>query len=150
MSASRPAAHRPPSALLFWVPVALYAGLIWYLSSRAVDFPIDRFPLRDKGVHFLEYGFLALLTSFAIHRSRPEARFPLLGAVWITIGLGLVDELHQTYVPERSGDVLDLLADACGAVVFAALYMLLRRRGARRSLPTTPLEGPRERSVNPP
>ncbi|MEZ4273606.1 MAG: VanZ family protein [Myxococcota bacterium] len=37
------------------------------------------------------------------------------GYGFITILYGLVDEFHQSFVPGRSPDLLDALADAAGA-----------------------------------
>ena len=37
-------------------------------------------------------------------------------AVAITIAYGATDEVHQLFVPGRTGDVYDLMADAAGAL----------------------------------
>jgi hypothetical protein len=128
VSASAPDPKRGVTALLSWIPAALYTALIWYLSSRALSIKLDFFPLRDKGVHFVEYGLLALLVRLALQASWPRARAPNAAAIWITLGLGLMDELHQLYVPGRSGDALDLLADGCGASFATWLYTRVRHQ----------------------
>lgn len=114
---------RRASLLLAWAPAALYMAAIWALSSfRLAGLPIDRFPLGDKGVHFIEYGLLGLLLAHAMFRTWPRhhpARTATL-AVLVTVLWGFVDEIHQAFVPGRSSDVLDLVADTAGAIVFAA------------------------------
>jgi VanZ like family len=119
-------------AVLSWLPVCAYTGLIWFLSSRAFDVRLDYFPLRDKGVHFVEYGTLAFLIAHAVRVTWPSARHSFAAAVWLTVGLGLTDELHQSYVPGRMADPLDLLADALGALFAVSLYFALRVRLKRR------------------
>ena len=123
--------NRGQGGLLFaWLPAVLYMGLIWALSSlRLTGVPIDLVPFRDKGAHFLEYAGLALLVAHAVLRTWPAHRWPrlYLAAVWIAAGWGLADELHQAFVPGRSADVRDLLADLAGASVGAGARLLYER-----------------------
>ena len=138
-------ALRPPSALtiaLSWLPVGAYTGVIWLFSSGTPDFQLlEHFPLRDKGVHFLEYGALAFLVAHAVRVTWPDARDAFWVALWLSASLGLSDELHQAYVPGRSADALDLLADTLGATGAIVLYFALRRLLARRA-PTGALSEP--------
>jgi VanZ family protein len=119
--------------LLSWLPVVAYTVLIWVLSSRTLDIRLEAFPFRDKGVHFCEYGVLGFLMTHAVHVTWPRARRGLLAAFWLTVSLGLTDELHQAYVPGRSADGLDLVADALGALSAIVLYAFLRRLLSRRA-----------------
>jgi VanZ family protein len=52
---------------------------------------------------------------------------------------GVSDEIHQAFVPGRSSDVLDWMADTAGTLV--ALY-LFRRLRARRAAATPNLSAP--------
>ncbi|MDB4975828.1 MAG: hypothetical protein JWN48_4169 [Myxococcaceae bacterium] len=110
--------------LLAWLPVLAYTLLIWWLSSQQLDFAfMERVPMQDKGVHFLEYGTLSFFTLHALSVTWPVRRFStVVAATIITMGLGLLDELHQSFVPGRSSDVLDLLADVIGAAIAAMVY----------------------------
>lgn len=128
--------------LVAWLPAVLYTLLIWWLSSQVLQVPyMDRVPLRDKGVHFLEYGALSLFITHAVATTwqRRGVRV-LFASSFITTALGLLDELHQAFVPGRSSDELDLLADAAGAVFFSASYLLVvrlfRGRKTRRGTET--------------
>lgn len=131
--------------VLSWLPVVAYTGLIWWLSSQTIDFPLHRIPFRDKGVHFLEYGFLALMMAHAVSVSWPGARYGLAAAWWLTVSLGLTDELHQAYVPGRSADVYDLVADACGALAAMAFYAGVSALWSRRGQAPVALDASRER-----
>ena len=112
-----------------WLPACAYTALIWWLSAHTLHFQlIDHFPLRDKGVHFLEYALLGLLMAHAVRVSWPAQRLRYLASFWVTCGLGLVDELHQVYVPGRTGDAKDLMADAIGAALATVLYAAWARR----------------------
>jgi VanZ family protein len=108
--------------LVAWIPAILYMALIWAVSSMsAPEFPVRAFPFRDKGVHAVLYAGLALLVAHACLRSfegRARIRIALV-ACFVTIMWGFLDEVHQAFVPGRSSDVLDLLADGLGAVVGA-------------------------------
>jgi VanZ family protein len=126
--------------------VVAYSALIWTLSARTLDIKLDRFPFHDKGVHFLEYGLLAFLMSHAVQVTWPRARRRALAAFWLTVSLGLSDELHQAYVPGRNADALDLLADAIGALTAVLLYQVLRGLWRRRIRARLVIEAPRERS----
>jgi VanZ family protein len=122
---------------LAWLPAILYTALIWWLSSQPIQLEgIELFPFQDKGVHFLEYGTLCLTICFAVYKTWPGRGVrSAWAAVLITTGLGLLDELHQAFVPARSSDLKDLLADFAGSLVFAfACYAALRVRASRRKV----------------
>jgi VanZ family protein len=118
-----------------WAPAALYMAVIWIVSSmEQPSFPIQVFPFRDKGVHATEYAVLAFLFAHACVRTwddRPRVRVAFV-AVMLTVLWGFLDEMHQAFVPGRSADVLDLLADSIGAVLGVsarfALGIFRRRR----------------------
>ena len=111
---------------LAWIPAAVWAGAIFYLSSRP-RLPGPELPGIDKVAHFAAYALLASLLIFATERSR----LPLAAAVVLALLYGASDEIHQMYVPGRSPDVLDWFADAAG--VAAATLVYVRRRAAAGS-----------------
>lgn len=124
--------------VLAWLPAAAYMLLIWVLSSFALpSFPTSSFPFRDKGVHVVEYGALGFLLTHACLRTfptHPALRVALV-AFMLTWSWGFFDEIHQAFVPGRSSDVLDLGADAIGALLGTAsrtiLSLIFRARAAR-------------------
>jgi VanZ family protein len=89
---------------------------IFYVSSLP-DPPV---PVNsDKGLHWLAYLGLAVLVVRALVRGLPQ-RITMgvaAAAIAITVGYGATDEVHQLFVPGRTGDIYDLMADAAGAVV---------------------------------
>lgn len=111
-----------------WLPAILYTLLIWWLSSQTLELALlERVPLQDKGVHFLEYGALGFFIAHAVTTTWPGRGIGTLVSVIITVSLGLLDELHQAFVPGRSSDVLDLAADSAGALTAALLYAGIAR-----------------------
>lgn len=118
-----------------WTPALLYMLLIWFLSSLTLSTPIARFPYGDKVVHLVEYGVLGFLVAHATFRTWPRhhrLRTAAL-AVCVTVLWGWLDEIHQAFVPGRSSEALDLVADTAGAFAGAgarAAIGVLRRGGA--------------------
>lgn len=111
-------------------PVVAYMALIFGLSSLPSP-PrfVDALPFQDRGAHFLEYGVLGLLTAraaFRLYADRTTIRLVLFALI-VSIGFAITDELHQTLVPGRTGDAVDLLADSLGATAGALLYAWRRR-----------------------
>jgi VanZ family protein len=127
--------QRLPRWLRAFGPALLYMLLIWALSSFPIQVDFSRVPLRDKGVHFIEYGTLSVLLTHALCTTAPQRnRFAVWAtALLITLVWGAIDEIHQAFVPGRFSDVGDLIADGCGGAVGSLVYLLIRR--GRRPAP---------------
>jgi len=112
-------------------------ALIWAMSSlHFPNLPVDSVPLKDKGVHFVEYGILGGLVAHAALRTWPRHAIArvLAVSVWLTVGWGVLDEIHQAFIPGRAADLLDLVADSVGAVFGTGFrYMLALVSGQRRA-----------------
>ena len=122
----------------YWGPLAVYAGAIFVLSSMPHP-PVPALPISyaDKLLHALEYSGLGCLLCRAL--ALGGRGFSGRTAVAATIGLGALygasDELHQLFVPARSADVLDWVADVIGASAGAVLYHRARLRPVGASAP---------------
>lgn len=85
-----------------------------------------------KGAHFTEYAVLGLLAARAFWNSSHD----LLRRSWFVAGLllviahALVDEYHQSFVPNRSASLVDCLIDVFGGLT--ALVVLARFRGPKK------------------
>lgn len=106
-----------------WRFALLYMALIFVISSFEVRVPgIEHIPLRDKGIHLVEYGVLGWLCAGASSRTwrwAPAWRTAAF-AVFVSVLWGLSDEVHQALVPGRSPDLADLIADLVGSTAGAA------------------------------
>jgi VanZ family protein len=105
-----------------------YMTLIFVLSAQST-FPqaLAGIWTFDKVIHGVEYGVLAILIARAL---RPRSGAAFAAAVLASV-YGATDEAHQYYVPGRSSDRYDILADAVGAVIGAALFAFHSRRSSR-------------------
>jgi len=112
--------------IYYWIPVVVYAGLIFGLSSYPRPLlPEIEIPFLDKFVHGVEYGVLGFLLYRAFKTSKLR-RYAVLLAIALSSFYGLTDEIHQNFVPNREFDLLDLAADSVGATL-VPLYLRFRK-----------------------
>lgn len=84
-------------------------------------------------MHFTEYGLLAFLWFRAMTMdSGLNRRLVFLLAVVITGFVGMMDEWYQSFVPTRTMDVFDLMADVTGGLTALTLVLVLRYRRKNR------------------
>jgi VanZ family protein len=98
----------PSRRLSAWVPVVLWAAVIFAFSSipsLGTDLGVWDTVLR-KGAHVTEYAILALLLVRALGREGPVL---LLGLAYAA-----TDELHQHFVRGRHASPFDFAVDAFG------------------------------------
>ncbi len=113
--------------LCYRLPIFILCTLIFIQSEfPSQNLGID-FPLKDKLLHFLVYGVLAILffRNFQVShgKKRGIARMMILSIVCSTL-YGLSDEIHQAFVVYRHADGFDLLADFAGSLFGVVGYVL--------------------------
>ncbi|HEY2923879.1 MAG TPA: VanZ family protein [Candidatus Eisenbacteria bacterium] len=122
--------------LRYWLPVLLYVGLIFWVSSvPGRDIP-TLFPYSDKLEHMAEYALFGLLLgrAFRFTIGGQRGRFWSLATVVLGGLVGGMDELYQRLTPGRVSDVRDWIMDVT-AVTLAVLftqYIRLHPIGRRR------------------
>lgn len=96
-------------------------AMLFFFSSRST-LPSPPGDLTDKHMHFAAYAGLAAVTLRALAKARWKQVTvgAVCGAILISTLYGVSDEYHQLYVPGRSFDRLDMIADAIGSVLGAA------------------------------
>lgn len=116
--------------LFYWLPPLLWAGGIFYLSSLTRLPRPPMYPGEDKVIHALLFGILALwlLRALAGGSGLPFGRAAAFAFALASL-YGAMDELHQHFVPPRTMDALDWLADTAGA----AVAFLAARAAAHKS-----------------
>jgi VanZ family protein len=119
-----------------WGPVILVMAIIFFASSLS-DPGAPPGGLSDKSAHFLAYGALgaSLLRALAGGRPPETTLRRILIAFALATLYGASDELHQRFVPNRSPELLDLVADAIGAMA-GALLMTMTMRVAGWMIPS--------------
>ena len=100
----------------------LYMALIWVLSSMPADavvelpdLAVDRF--LKESMHLIEFGILyvlLVLAALTVFKLTPGVN--ILLAV-LACFYGILDEIHQSFVPYRSATVIDAVKDITGVLV---------------------------------
>ncbi len=117
----------------FWLAAfLLWAVVLWFLSDGPPpSFEGPDILGLDKLLHFgYFFGGAGLLSATIFLRSGPAPNWALILVVVVLVlaGIGVLDEWHQSWIPERSGnDPGDLLADACGALAGALVFRRMHR-----------------------
>jgi len=114
-----------------WGPAWATMVLIFVLSSISGLGPIPG-GVDDGVAHALQYAVLAalLLRGLAGARWRGVRVRAAALAVLLATLYGVTDEAHQWFVPGRTAEVTDLVADALGAAVAAGVicgWSIVRR-----------------------
>jgi predicted membrane channel-forming protein YqfA (hemolysin III family) len=118
-----------------------WAGLIFYLSSQpGIDAPM-LFPGQDKLFHLIVFAILGFFIMGAMKiTGNGYRRSQVWLVVLIVVLYGISDEFHQYFVPGRSTESLDALADGIGGILGAwAMFYVARlfvRPSRIRSAPT--------------
>ncbi|MCL7747957.1 VanZ family protein [Halalkalibacter alkaliphilus] len=78
-----------------------------------------------KGVHLAAFGLLALFFWLALR----GVRYRYVWAWALATLYGAIDEWHQSFIPERSGLVSDVVIDSVGAfLVLLVVYFFSQRK----------------------
>jgi hypothetical protein len=120
------------TAIVAWLSMPTWSGerteafllpfLAWLFPSAGADLLAAWHGLARKAAHVVEYAVLAGLWHWAL---RPGgATGALLGAIGLTAGTAVLDELHQAARSVRGGSALDVALDLMGAGgALAALHL---------------------------
>lgn len=84
----------------------------------------------DKVVHFFLFGGTVILLAYGLHRQQKHVNIPALVGLAVAATLyGLAIEFIQKYfIPNRSFELMDVVADGAGAVVGALIFGLIGKR----------------------
>lgn len=111
--------------------------LINILKSFGVDADISEFIIR-KMAHFTEYaviGMLMLSCAYSFDRLKPYKYYAQV--LFFGLATAVCDETIQLYVPDRAGQVNDVLLDfsgmVTGAFIMLVIYMIYVRIKNRKS-----------------
>ena len=124
--------------LTHWLPLLLWVGLIFFLSSRS-SFPEPSLPTavgfwivhhKSTLAHLGEYAVLALLAYRATRTLHTRRQAQVIVLVFCLAVAGL-DEAFQSTVPGRDGDLVDVAIDGAGAAVALLIAILWQRRRER-------------------
>ena len=137
---------------LSWLAVLLWMGLIFFFShqpgeesaalsggmTRWIHTILTALPLIDfeinvlhtlirKSAHFFVYLILGVLILHAFLESRVTLLRASVYAWLLATVYAATDEYHQTFIPGRVGDVMDVVIDSLGAITGIAIYVIVYR-----------------------
>jgi hypothetical protein len=129
--------------LFFWILSIGYVSAIFLLGDSSVAQELADFNPYSL-LHIPLYGIMSLLLLFAIaplkvtwiHEGRLSIRTPQINVRFysflvglIALGVGIVDEYRQSFIPNRTASVGDVLLDLIGIILFLFLFSRLMRVG---------------------
>jgi len=112
----------------------LLAAVSWSLALIVLSLiPVQGHALRlfagqDKLVHFLSYLLLAWLVSrFLSYFSISSIKTFIYSMVYAVLFGALLELLQSSFTQSRSGELLDLIANATGALCGCVIFCLMHR-----------------------
>lgn len=105
--------------LFVWGPAVAMMVVIFIISSTSNPPPTTSIGIPDVGAHAVAYCVLGMfvLRGFAVAQWDGVTKVTALVAFVLTVGYGISDEWHQSFVPGRTSEVRDIVADAIGAAI---------------------------------
>lgn len=111
-----------------WLPAICWMAIIFIFSSRQSVSVASSFWLNFlffKSIHIAEYAILTALYAYSIKSTFNSMKLADVALCSATFAIlyGSLDELHQTFVPTRNGQILDVLIDAIGVL---SVYSIMK------------------------
>lgn len=153
--------YRKFSSFMLWIPVVLWMILIFYLSHQPsssskelssgvmmlvintlnkaipVELDLDIFhQFVRKSAHFFAYFILGVLILRALKNYRVNDMKKIGFALILCIVYASSDEIHQLFIPGRSGEVRDVIIDSTGALTGLFIYWLFVKLLKKRQQPS--------------
>lgn len=109
---------------LKFLPVLVWMAIIFYLSSRS-DLPkADSFFwefLFKKSGHLFVYSVLALIWCYTLDTNK------IVNSFLYSFAYAFTDEIHQLFVPNRTGLLRDVYIDSVGIGFGVLLFILFNK-----------------------
>lgn len=103
---------------------AAYIFAIFFLAESPVVARINEYN-HFSLLHIPLYGILTALLLLAVGlEPKPNPKFRYTIAALIAVGVGILDEYYQSFIPTREASVTDALLDALGV----SIVMILAHR----------------------
>lgn len=104
--------------MLIYTPLIIYWCILFILTSLPSGIAIST-DVSDKINHFGAYGLLSVLLYSCMHfqeKYKLFKNYPATFTLFFASIYGLLDEIHQMFVPGRSAEFLDWIANFLGSV----------------------------------
>lgn len=93
--------------------------------AKSIEFPIR------KGAHMTEYAILGILVFCSVNLQKYGLKCAALFSWVLAVLYAVSDEVHQLFVPDRSGQLRDVLIDAAGAAIGVLVVYAVKRKRAK-------------------
>lgn len=124
---------------LVYVPLFIY-WIFLFIATTLPATDVPSFAVSDKIKHFGAYFFLAVLLGLTLLYQNKILLFKkyfLIATLVICSIYGLLDEIHQIFVPGRNSEFLDWAADSLGAAVGVIFVFYLLKKSKYQSKPVS-------------
>jgi len=120
--------NKLPKFFTYWFPILVYCLLIFIQSSRPSPDITPHWPYFDKLLHAIAYALLGALFLRAFNTTRIQHHLKLIFMLSILFSslYGISDEIHQSFVPYRTADVMDALADILGSAFGVYIFFKIK------------------------
>lgn len=112
------------------VPLIIYWIILFILTSLPTGYAITT-SFSDKIDHFGAFGLLGVLLYLNLYfqdKYKLLAEYPSIFTLMIASFYGMMDEIHQIFIPGRSAEFLDWLADFSGVLIAVLLTSFLLKK----------------------
>lgn len=105
-------------------------------GTEEMDKIVDRYQLFvRKGAHFFIYFVLAFLVMNSLYIWDIKTKTLVISGI-ICILYAISDELHQYFIAERSGNIIDVMWDSSASLISSYLYykiVMIRGKNEKRN-----------------
>lgn len=122
---------RLANQLRMWGPAALWAAVLFLLSSWQNPVGPSWLTVNDKTAHFVLFGVLGAALAFG--RRWSGGRVPHVLVLIVGMLYGALDEWYQSTVPNRVPSLEDWYADVAGVFFGYLLFTFLFARARPRA-----------------
>jgi VanZ family protein len=113
-------------------PALLWSLIVLVLTLMpGQELPKVNFFQIDKLVHFLVFGIMMILSSYALQKTKDKTgkhANPLLIACLYSTGFGIMIEVLQRFVPGRNFSLADVLANSIGVGLGYLIFIFFKKR----------------------
>jgi VanZ family protein len=104
-------------------------GIYYFSSLPQAPFVMTTFQWQDKFYHFFAYLFYGCTLVFSIHfHKNRNTKKNILLILIIGCLYAISDEFHQSFVPGRTSEIGDIIADCLGIGLSVLLYWAIMKK----------------------
>lgn len=117
---------------LYYLPLLLWMGLIFYFSSLEGPGNVGEkdfwFYFERKGAHVIEFFILAILFYRIVSLHIKQKAQRIYWTIFLSILYAIFDEIHQIFVVGREGKISDIGFDVIGIILALILVKILTKK----------------------